>query len=137
MANNRNLKAYVRYDGSGRIIAGSNIFAKSMPKLGNWKEVQTYICCNTPSLNPNCIYFTIEATEGNLDFYFQVFVVNDGGPDLAVEVTWGDGTNSTSDILAGSTDTIDHTFDNVGLFSGTLCVDDPSRVRRIDADIND
>jgi hypothetical protein len=88
-------------------------------------------------LNPNSIYFTIEATEGNLEFYFQVFVVDDDGPDLSVEVTWGDGTNSTSDILAGGSVTINHTFPNAGLFSGTLCVDTPSRVRRIDADIND
>ena len=89
-------------------------------------------------LNPNCIYFTIEATEGNLDFYFRVYVVDDGGPELTGTITWGDGEDNTSfSIPADSDDTIYHTFPNPGVFSGTLYVDTPSRVARIRAEIND
>ena len=44
--NKRDLRAYVRYDGTGRIIAGSLVLRRSKPKVGNWKEIQAYECCN-------------------------------------------------------------------------------------------
>ena len=44
--NNRNLKAYVRYDGTGRVIAGSLILQRFKPKVGNWEEIDAYECCN-------------------------------------------------------------------------------------------
>ena len=134
MANRRDLKAYARYDGSGRIIPGSNILRKNEPKNGNWKELQAYACCN---LNPNCIYFTIEATEDNLDFWFRLYVADDGGPGLALTMTWGDGTVEGVVISADDSRLLDHTFGNPGSFSGTICVDSPSRVTQIEANIND
>ena len=42
MANQRNLKAFVRYDGSGRVVAGSLVLRRKKPKVGNWKEVPAY-----------------------------------------------------------------------------------------------
>jgi hypothetical protein len=44
--NNRPLKAYVRFDGSGRAVSSSLIWRKNKPKVGKWKEVQGYECCN-------------------------------------------------------------------------------------------
>jgi hypothetical protein len=44
--NNRPLKAYVRFDGSGRIVAGSLILRKNKPKVGKWQEIPAYECCN-------------------------------------------------------------------------------------------
>jgi hypothetical protein len=44
--NKRDLKAYVRYDGTGRIIPGSLVLRRSKPKVGDWKEIQTYECCD-------------------------------------------------------------------------------------------
>lgn len=44
--NKRDLKAYVRFDGSGRVVAGSLVLRKNKPKVGNWHEIQTYECCN-------------------------------------------------------------------------------------------
>ncbi len=41
------LKAWVRYDGQGRIVPGSPIFSASKPKVGNWHEVIQYKCCDT------------------------------------------------------------------------------------------
>ena len=50
MANQRNLKAFVRYDGSGRVVAGSLILRKNKPKVGRWIEIPAYECCNyTPT----------------------------------------------------------------------------------------
>ena len=48
MANNNNnkLKAYVRYDGTGRVIAGSLILQRNKPKVGNWQEIDANECCN-------------------------------------------------------------------------------------------
>jgi len=47
MANsNNNLKAYVRFDGTGRVIAGSLILQRFKPKVGNWQEIPASECCN-------------------------------------------------------------------------------------------
>jgi hypothetical protein len=43
--NKRDLKAYVRFDGTGRIIPGSLVLRRAKPKVGNWKEIQGYECC--------------------------------------------------------------------------------------------
>lgn len=44
--NNQRLKAYVRFDGSGRVVAGSLILRRKKPKVGKWVEIQAYECCN-------------------------------------------------------------------------------------------
>ena len=50
MANSNNqLKAYVRYDGTGRVIAGSLILQRFKPKVGNWVEIDANECCNFTS----------------------------------------------------------------------------------------
>jgi hypothetical protein len=49
--NKRDLRAYVRYDGRGRIIPGSLILRRSKPKVGHWKEVPAYLCCG-PNPSP-------------------------------------------------------------------------------------
>ena len=46
MVNKRDLKAYVRFDGMGRIISGSLILQRNKPKDGNWKRTQAYECCD-------------------------------------------------------------------------------------------
>lgn len=46
MSNQRNLKAFVRYDASGRVVAGSLVLRKNKPKVGRWEEILTYECCN-------------------------------------------------------------------------------------------
>ena len=46
MANRKDLKAFVRYDGTGRVIPGSLILQRKKPKVGDWKEIDAYECCN-------------------------------------------------------------------------------------------
>jgi hypothetical protein len=46
MSNKRINKAYVRYDGTGRVISGSLILNRFKPKVGNWSEIPAYECCN-------------------------------------------------------------------------------------------
>jgi hypothetical protein len=43
--NNRPLKAFVRFDGSGRVVSSSLILRKNKPKVGKWKEIEGYECC--------------------------------------------------------------------------------------------
>jgi hypothetical protein len=45
-SNKRDLRAYVRFDGSGRVVAGSLILRRKKPKVGKWMEIQTYECCD-------------------------------------------------------------------------------------------
>jgi len=45
--NKRDLKAYSRFDGTGRIVPGSTVLRRNKPKVGNWIEVQAYECCDT------------------------------------------------------------------------------------------
>jgi hypothetical protein len=80
--NNRPLKAYVRYDGSGRAVSSSLIWRKNKPKVGNWKEVQGYECCNpgggtarlaSVTFDPSATNFQISCNAQsfgfNLEFY--------------------------------------------------------------------
>ena len=46
MTNRRDLKAYMRIDGSGRVVPSTLILRKNMPKVGKWKEVDAHECCN-------------------------------------------------------------------------------------------
>lgn len=46
MSNRKDLKAFVRYDGSGRVIPGSLILQRSKPKVGDWKQIDANECCN-------------------------------------------------------------------------------------------
>lgn len=41
----RPLKAYVRFDGTGRIVPSSLILRRKKPKVGNWVEIPAYECC--------------------------------------------------------------------------------------------
>jgi len=44
--NNNKLKAFVRFDGSGRVVSSSLIVQAFKPKVGNWKEIDAKECCN-------------------------------------------------------------------------------------------
>jgi hypothetical protein len=49
MAKNNKLKAYIRFDGSGRVVPSSLIVQAFKPKVGNWKEINANECCNYTS----------------------------------------------------------------------------------------
>lgn len=44
--NKRPLKAFVRFDGNGKAVSSSLIWRKVKPKVGSWKEIDGYECCN-------------------------------------------------------------------------------------------
>lgn len=60
--NSRPLKAFVRFDGSGRIVAGSLILRKNKPKVGKWKEIPAYECCNPTTTSTTTAVLTTTTT---------------------------------------------------------------------------
>lgn len=50
--NNNKLKAFVRFDGSGRIVPGSLNVQSIKPKDGNWKQINSKECCLNNELRP-------------------------------------------------------------------------------------
>ena len=62
--NNRPLKAFVRWDGMGKIVAGSLILRNKIPQNGRWTEISAYECCNpTPTPTPASICTTLGVAE--------------------------------------------------------------------------
>ena len=92
MANQRNLKAFVRFDGSGRIVAGSLILRKNKPKVGRWQEIPAYECCNDV---PTVLTDTIPGT-----FPLSYVSINISCDELGV------GTAYTSEGAANMTELI-------------------------------
>ena len=66
--NKRPLRAFVRYDGKNRIVGGSLIFRKGMPKVGKWAEIPAYRCC-VPS-DPNCIEYSIVVGDETISLWY-------------------------------------------------------------------
>ncbi len=46
------LRAWVRYDGSGRIDTGGPRLSRTRPQGGNWVEIPLGTCCFTTTSNP-------------------------------------------------------------------------------------
>lgn len=58
----RPLKAFVRFDGSGRIVAGSLILRRKKPKVGKWVEIPAYECCNPTTTTTTTVAPTTTTT---------------------------------------------------------------------------
>jgi len=91
MGNLRDLKAFVRYDGSGRVVAGSLIFRKKKPTIGNFQQVQSYQCCN---FDQSTIVVTVETS---FPFTYPDFVLQGNGGNDQYIYTYADST-SVADV---------------------------------------
>lgn len=49
MANQSKLKAWVRYDGTNTVVTAGPIFRAAKPKVGNWRQINSGLCCNGSS----------------------------------------------------------------------------------------
>lgn len=72
------LKAFVRYDGTGRVIAGSLILQATKPKVGNWMEIDSNLCCTSTTTTSaiNCYQDVQKFDIYNGGYFIQV---NPGG----------------------------------------------------------
>ena len=62
MSNKRVLRAFVRFDGSGRVVSSSLILRKDKPKVGKWMEISAYECCNTTTTTTTEVRATTTTT---------------------------------------------------------------------------
>jgi hypothetical protein len=60
MSTNKDLKAYIRIDGSGRDVPGSLVLRTKMPKNGKWRQILAGQCCN-PVVGPTTTTTTTQA----------------------------------------------------------------------------
>lgn len=61
----KNLKAYVRYDGNGRVVSSSLILSRVKPKVGKWKEIENNECCNSTTTTTTTNISTSTSTTTN------------------------------------------------------------------------
>ena len=62
MSINNGLKAYVRYDGTRRIVPGGPIFSHTKPKNGDWVEVDSLDCCTSTTTSTSTSTSTTTST---------------------------------------------------------------------------
>lgn len=62
MASKQDLKAFVRIDGSQRVVAGSLILRRKKPKVGKWIEIPAYECCNPTTTTTTTLLVTTTTT---------------------------------------------------------------------------
>ena len=138
MANSKKLKAFVRYDGSGRVVASSLILRKNKPRVGRWYQIPEYLCCNGTTnttttqgggVTPNAFiktYWTsisnscIGTIEGTLLFYSTSSTIEAGvtvfsDASLTTPVTEG------FVILAGPFNMTPYSVDAEGVLSERIC----------------
>jgi hypothetical protein len=60
--NNNKLKAFVRFDGSGRIVPSSLIVQAFKPKVGNYQEIDAKECCNPTTTTTTTVAPTTTST---------------------------------------------------------------------------
>ena len=84
--NNKRLKAYVRYDGSGRVVAGSLVLRRTKPKNGNWQQINRTECCN---FDQSTIVVTIQSS---FPFSYPDFVLESAGGNYFYNFYAGDNT---------------------------------------------
>lgn len=96
MGSNQNLKAYVRYDGSGRVVAGSLVLRRTKPKNGNWKEIQRNECCN---FDQSTIVVNIESS---FPFTYPDFVLEAASGTYSYQYYYGDNVtvNDVNELAA-------------------------------------
>jgi len=83
MATNNKLKAYVRFDGSGRIIPSSLILQRSKPKVGNWREINSKECCDNACRLP--IYGDDFYVDGTTDTGAGIILFVDTAPGFTMQ----------------------------------------------------
>jgi len=133
MANSNNrLKAYVRYDGTGRVIAGSLILQRFKPKVGNWVEIDANECCNVPPLPTNCIEFVVDTTDGT-EFILS-FTTSE---PINFTIEWGDGSTYPG-VGGGGFYEESHTYPQENeQYTARICFDSPETVTELEFYGND
>jgi hypothetical protein len=132
MSNKRINKAYVRYDGTGRVIPGSLILNRFKPAVGNWKETPAYLCCNPGP--PNCMEMDITTqvgvAEDQSDLLFNFYVFESTTSTITVD--WGDGTQDSGLIDYENSFYITHRYPERGAtYTIRVCFGNIENIREV------
>lgn len=101
----RPLKAYVRFDGTGRIVPSSLILRRKKPKVGKWVEIPAYECCNPTTTTTTTVSPTTTTTTTVAQICYQWQIeVPDGGGGLLLG-TACDGSNVEVNLTGPISDT--------------------------------
>ena len=92
MGNQRDLKAFVRYDGSGRVVAGSLIFRRKKPTIGNFQEINSYKCCN---FDQSTIVVNVQSS---FPFNYPDFVIQGVGGNDQYIFTYAQTSGPVNDV---------------------------------------
>lgn len=134
MSTSNKLKAFVRFDGSGRVVPSSVILARFKPKVGNYQEIDSTECCEyVPSPLPsNCIEFVVDTTDTTefiLSFTTSV--------PTTFTISWGDGEEETETGSGGFYEE-SHTYPQEGRqYTARICFDSPETVQQLEFYGND
>jgi hypothetical protein len=129
--NKRDLKAYSRFDGTGRIVPGSTVLRRNKPKNGNWKEVQAYECCDPLAQTPYTCCIAIQAiADSDSGLYGFTLQVRKGGPNLTGSIQWTSTVSESFSLVADGSN-YDFEYDLEGLIPHTvyLCIDNASQIQ--------
>ncbi len=89
MSNKKDLKAYVRYDGNGRVIPGALLLQRFKPKGGGqWHQIGAYECCDP--------YCTVPVYE--IDFIIEDIIAGEDG--ITIVILTNPFTNPTLEVAA-------------------------------------
>lgn len=88
----RPLKAFVRFDGTGRVVSSSLILRRKMPKVGKWMEIQGYECCTDHTLTT-----TVAAAIAN--FKVRFYCGGSIGSELLSSTGWTAGTGDRKSVV--------------------------------------
>lgn len=112
--NNKKLRAFVRFDGSGRVVPGSLILRMKMPKVGRWNEISPYKCCG-PVIPPTVSDPVVDAfTDTTIDISWTAATVSPGQNPVTHYVVKLD---TVQTAIVAAADVLDYTF--TGLTTAT------------------
>ena len=114
MSDKKDLKAFVRYDGSGRVVSGSLILRKKAPRVGKWKEITTYECCGPviPPVVTDLVVGTVAAT--TIDVTWVASTVAFGEAPITHYILYLD---TVQDAIVAAADVLAYTY--TGLTTAT------------------
>ena len=104
------LKAFVRYDGQGNVIAGGPLLSRTKPKVGNWVEIQISQCCNPTTTTstttsttttvaiPTCVNYDI-VVASNVTIAADYYDCDNAPQTLDYTAPEGGGTTSVCAIV--------------------------------------
>lgn len=103
----KKLRAFVRFDGSGRIVPGSLILRKNPPKVGRWQEISAYECCGPviPPVVTDPVVGTVAAT--TIDITWAAATVSPGQNPVTHYIVKID---TVQDAIVAAADVLAHTY---------------------------